>query len=329
MHVSGNGSVNNEQPELKKFEANTSPQKIECVWAELNNNDDKVDLDDVIYSKDAEFSGDISKFLKENNGKSWTEALKKELNMLIRQYNNKVYANNIKESWTEVEMQPALEPPKRDKQKEWENLKGENVIEATIISDDSSNLEKKEAIKKDILNLKQGESYTFKEQQSGIGFKSESTVVVTRQEDNTLLESRAGVLSRVSFPYKKAVQLNTVYDENYGNKISEDYVDARKSQWGVVSTRFYDENGEQEYVLTKLKDLDKTKGTLSVLSDLKLASRTFLNQTLFDTDGKVLFEVRDGKFFNAKGKEIASDKAWDKLQKAIDNGELKELRQDY
>ena len=110
-----------------------------------------------------------------------------------------------------------------------------------------------------IKNLKSGESMQYEERQSisapGISSSERNTVNVTRKENGELVETRAGVLHRVGFPSMQGVRLNTTYDENHENKISEDFVDPQKSQWGVVSTKHF-ENGKEKSVVTNLSNME-------------------------------------------------------------------------
>ena len=189
-----------------------------------------------------------------------------------------------------------------------------------------------------IKNLKSGESMQYEERQSisapGISSSERNTVNVTRKENGELVETRLGVVYGVSYPRMQGVRLNTTYDKNHENKISEDFVDSEKSQWGVVSTKHF-ENGEPSSVVTDLSNLNEGLMTFDFLRTLSNSLNNYSSQQLKNADGEVVLIVEDGKFYKVKanGKkkdnDIGDGRAWKIVNKLRDKNELGELIQEY
>lgn len=305
--IESNCTGSQEQP--KTMNQKNQPNN---VWVAYKA-EGQVDITDIQYTNKGDECKDITNFVAQNNGKNWTDELKNEIQKLIAKYNrDRAFAEALNGDWKEVTLQKPIQAPVIDHPPVYYNG-----------DDEKSNLSAEDKIKQSIINLAPGEKYQYVEKKEALGFKQQNTVTVERQEDGSLVETRLGNVAR------KAVRLKTVYNENYTQKISEDFVDPRKNQWGVVSTKYYNESGKPSHVQTDLKNLNTLTGITPIIIDLQNASKTYKKQTISDSDGNVLFEIKNGVFYNHKGKEIDSDKVWNKLNKAMDQGKLKTLYQEY
>jgi len=96
MALSGVNGASPEQPQrINQTAGQTEQAKTNSVWAEFNDQDGKVDMNDVKYTSEKQDIF-INQFLKTHINKEWTNDLRNKFNQLISSFNKEAKSSNLK-----------------------------------------------------------------------------------------------------------------------------------------------------------------------------------------------------------------------------------------
>lgn len=192
-----------------------------------------------------------------------------------------------------------------------------------------------------IKNLKPGESYSYMHKESlnwttGQSY-TETPITWKREEDSTLTKTTREFVN--DGRYRKIVNLSEHYSSDGKELLSADVVGGLPFAKTLIASESY-ENGKPVTRNTDLTNLNERLGGTQIgLGDpvtrmLRSVERVGMTnkyelQEFKDNDGKTIISFKDGNFYNAKGKEIDMNKAWDILDKSNTKGKLASLIQNY
>ena len=196
-----------------------------------------------------------------------------------------------------------------------------------------------------ISNLEPGKSFSYPTNNTDFGVQH---VTWTRENDNTLTKTVVDNSLYDSAGKTLTLDLSTHYSPDGNTILSKEQQSNLSFAKSLISVRDYDENGNPGNILTTdLTNLDSklandrsiqsanfgpnvTVDSISrVLSSLDGQSNTFEVQEFKDTSGNSVVTFKDGKYYDAKGKEIDFDKAFDILNNLKEKNELASLTQIY
>lgn len=179
--------------------------------------------------------------------------------------------------------------------------------------------------------LKPGETFQYTRSISGSSgsgsFQMSTTVSWTRGDD--------GKLTCSYFDLDNTIVTET-YDESGSQKISETRKAQQKRNSYISGDLFkntttnFGENGE-----VKERSVDLTNMYNSLASFPSNEIRVFLErnkkhyptQTVRNDAGEAILTLKDGEYYNSKGKKVDADKAHDILYKAYKKGQITDINQ--
>lgn len=82
--------VPDDEGSKKVHVADEEEQSNKSIFAEFNDSDGKVDINDVVYSNNAKEDAGITRFLLLHTAEDWTDALRQKLDFFLEQFNNKM-----------------------------------------------------------------------------------------------------------------------------------------------------------------------------------------------------------------------------------------------
>ena len=167
-----------------------------------------------------------------------------------------------------------------------------------------------ERISEKVKQLKVGEEFTYVTTQSfawGSGRSVEKkTYTWQRNEDGTLTCTQPEV---VHSSFGQVVQsAKTVYSSDKQRMISRDMAGVAMNL-GLLSTQNFDENGKITSVTTDLTQMNTegySSNAVHFLHRVSSESRhpfNYKQQEFCNKDGDIILSCKEGKFYNAKGKE--------------------------
>lgn len=189
-----------------------------------------------------------------------------------------------------------------------------------------------EEINTKVRALKPGEVFTYTESSradwgSGRSYEKH-TVQWKRNQDGTLSK----FIPQFDISARKTFVLETKYADDMKTKISEDKLTRTSTPLGQKATIQYGADGNPVSATIPLKPNTKVKRmsfTREGFLTNAMSHGKFSSQEIRDKDGNVILKCVNGEFTDKKGSTVSADKAYDIIEDAFKNGNIKELVQNY
>ncbi len=185
-------------------------------------------------------------------------------------------------------------------------------------------------IESKVSELKPGETFRYTHSISSSSatgsYSDRATISWTRGED--------GKLTCTYFDTNQDL-VNEIYDETGKQKLTEirKKPNTRSYSTGDMfrnRTTNYGEDGtitNRSIDLTNMKNSLASSPTMELCRFLERNKPHYPTQTVRNDSGKSILTLKNGEYYNSKGKQIDKDKAFDILFKAFNKGEITDLNQ--